>query len=61
MEDQLANRIAEIRQKQRAVGTCQKCSGTGVIAEFVYVNNGKCYDCRGTGVGADGLVTSSDG
>lgn len=61
MEDNLTDRIAAIRAKQRAAGDCVKCSGTGVIAEYVYVNHGRCYDCQGTGVRADGLVASSDG
>jgi len=61
VEDHLTERIAALRAKQAAAGTCAKCDGTGTIAEYVYVNGGRCYDCRGTGVGDGGLVASPHG
>ena len=29
--------------------TCGKCSGTGVLNQFMHIDNGKCFDCDGTG------------
>lgn len=28
---------------------CTKCNGTGVLNEYLHIDNGKCFECNGTG------------